>query len=52
MTKKEVVKRAKKYDSKLALKDTVAFDDLVNLSIQKQKEVPAKPAKGKAKKKK
>jgi hypothetical protein len=47
-----MAKRSKKYEPKLALKDNVGFDDLINLSIKKQKDVPAKPVKAKAKKKK
>lgn len=35
MAKKKATKRAKKYEPKLKLKESVQWDDLINLSLQK-----------------
>lgn len=40
MAKKKVTKRAKKYESKLALKEGVEFTDLIGVALQKPKVVP------------
>jgi hypothetical protein len=43
--------RSKKYDPKIALKEGVEFDDLINLSVKKEKENKKKGSKKKPKKK-
>jgi hypothetical protein len=46
-----MAKRDKKYDPKIALKDRVKFDDLINLSLKKDKDDKKSSSKKKPKKK-